>query len=120
MTALLSVALCCAGVAFILGFGDFAKTISRTVLAIVLGAMAFSFFRCWLLDVLGSAGLAPDIDRFWPLVVILIAATGGLAFGTRVLLQRRREDMRRRHMHPRRPAPPSMPAKSSDDEDYLP
>jgi hypothetical protein len=116
MIAILLFALCCSGIALILGFRDSARGITDAVLAIIIGAVALNCFRCWLADVWESAGLTPDIGWFWPLAAILLAATGGIAWKMRALRQRRFEDHRRRHMHPRRPAPPSAPNVSADDD----
>lgn len=120
MTAILGLALCFAGIALVLGFRDSARAITDAVLAIIFGAVALNCFRCWLVDVWESAGLTPDIGWFWPFAIILLVATGGIAWKTRALRERRRAGQRLRHMHPRRPAPPSAPNVSAEDDVRFP
>ena len=120
MIAILLFALGCAGLALILGFRDSARGITDAALAIIIGAVALNCFRCWLVDVWESAGLTPDIGWFWPLAAIVLAATGGMAWKTRAPRQRRLEDHRRRHMHPRRLAPPAAPDAPAEDEGMFP
>jgi hypothetical protein len=120
-TALLTLAATAAGLAFCVGAREMAARILWTVLAVILGIVFTRCFLCWLANswTPSSSGSPPD-GWGWLLVLLILITVGALAWKTRAARQRRLEDVRRRHMHPRRAAPPSVPNVSPDDEEFLP
>ena len=121
MTAILALALVGAGLALIVGARETSKKISLAVLAIIVGLSISRCLLCWLSEAWKpTAEHSSSLGWFWPTVVLSLVVIGGIAWKTRAFRQRRVEDLRRKRMHPRRPAPLPPPNASPDhDEDVF-
>jgi hypothetical protein len=115
MTAILALALVVAGLAVVVGARETAKKIGLAVLAIIV---CMSVGRCILCCLSAasapSVGSAPGVGWFWPSIALALMAIGGIAWKVRAARQSRLNERRRRHMHPRQPAPLPPPSHSSD------
>jgi apolipoprotein N-acyltransferase len=118
MTTLSAVALVVAGLAVMVGARKTAKRVALAVLAGVLGLFVVRHVLCWLAETRAlAAGHSPTASWTWPAAILVLVAIGGIAWKTRAFQQRRLDDMRRRNMHPRRPAPLPPPNDSSSSEE---
>ena len=118
MTALLLLMLLVAGLALIVGARETAKKIGLGILGAIIGLSLARCLVCWLAGAQpGAAGPASTSSWFWPVVVLVLMAVGAVAWKARAFRQRRLDDVRRKQMHPRRPAP--LPNPLSDHSEDL-
>lgn len=121
MTAIVALALMAAGLAFLVGARQTAKNIGLGVLAAILALWIARCALCWLSQLReSSAEPSLGIGWFWPIVILSLVLSGGIAWKTRVFRQKRTAELRGRHMHPRKLAPPSAPSVSADDDGTFP
>ena len=120
MNAIIAVALLTAGLALVVGARETAKKIGLGVLGAIIGLGLARCLVCWLTGAQETPGPASTASWFWPVVVLVFLAVGAAAWNTRAFRQRRLDDLRRKRMHPRRPAPLPPPNPLSDhNEDLL-
>jgi hypothetical protein len=114
MTAILSLCLLVAGLLVIVGLSVPAKKIAHAVLGILIIASLARCLSCQLRSRLSGIDTGSASGWFWTLAIILLVVTGGLAWKLRAYRARRGDELRRRHMHPRHPAP--LPPPNPSDE----
>ena len=120
MTAVLSLCLLAAGLLVLVGARETAKKIGLGVLGAIIGLGLARCLVCWLAGTRQEAvGPVSAMDWFWPVVVLVLMTIGAVAWKVRAFRQRRLDDVRRRQMHPRRPAPLPPPNPSSAHHEDL-
>jgi hypothetical protein len=121
MTAILALALMAASLAYLVGARQTAKHIGLGLLAAILGFWAARCALCWFSQLReSSVDSSLGIGWFWPIVILSVVLSGGIAWKTRSIRQKRKAELRGRHMHPRKPASPSAPSISADDDGVFP
>ena len=121
MTTVLVLGLLVAGLATILGATGFAQKAAHTTFAFVLVVAIVGCLLCKVHSWLGSGpSSAPSGGWFWLILVAVVVGSGWLAWKTRSFRRDRLAEMRRRNMHPRRLAPPSVPNASAEDDVIFP
>jgi hypothetical protein len=114
MTAVLGLCLIVAGLLVLVGLSGPAKEAAYALLCVLLIMAVADCLVCQLRSRLSGSDAASAIGWSWTLAIIMLVVIGGTAWKLRAYRARHRDELRRRHMHPRQPAP--LPPPNPSDE----